>query len=426
MNRLIPIPGDLIIVESSQWYALKDGQRLRVCEHLDWIDLGEELTVAPRHQVNTFWGPEHGPLRERLPMSMSTSGGPFKTVKIKELQGLELVGEEEDTFWCWQHEPLTGGCITRKVIVAVWRIKLLTDDYFQEGSLSVNSPSQESTPNQNEEAIMSISSGSVRLGCKGCDRRDFDYIFKLPSDWKNIELNLEQGGGVWETHLGLCPECQAEELELSKLGESEFVKSELDPEVVIPEHPIIKQIIDRDCHVGTPTHEVVRHIISKLKKGYDSYRALLADERAMLVVQSARHHRSNFKLYVEVMSGFSKTVGEGNTRFPSSLSGKEIVGLMRKHRVSIRSLAFRLGTTLNRIREVRSEGLQCPLAIRDWLQAITGDDPGPIPKPIRITLEYDQSKCEFCGLPLLVNDSAYSYVGEVYCSVTCCRTSRGW
>jgi hypothetical protein len=428
MKRFIPIPGDLIVVEKSQWYALKDGERLRVCENVEWIEHGEEIYVAPRHQVSTFWGPEHGPPDGYLPIVMSTSGGPFKTVRIKDLEGLELIGEEEDTFWCWEGWPRADGGVDRKVTVAVWRVKLLPDAHYQELQAYGLKPSGNEDERQkaNEAAILEISSGSIRLGCKGCDRMDFDYCPALPHDWKDVELNLKQGDGDWETHIGLCPDCQAEDVELSRFTETEAYEQCVDLGLAEGVHPIIRQIIDRDCHVGTPTHEVVRHVISKLRDGYASYRSMLPRERAMLVAQSAMHHRGNFKLYVEVMSGFSRKVREGTAKFPSTLTGKEIVSLMRKHGTKIRSLAYRLGTTMKRIREVRAKGLNCPLAIRDWIQAITGDDPGPIPESIRISIEHQEPKCEFCGLPLIVNDSAYRYVGEVYCSVTCCRTSRGW
>lgn len=428
MKRFIPIPGDLIVVEKSQWYALKDGERLRVCENVEWMEHGEEIYVAPRHQVSTFWGPEHGPPDGYLPIVMSTSGGPFKTVRIKDLEGLELVGEEEDTFWCWEDWPKAGGGVDRKVTVALWRVKLLPDAHYQKLQAYGLKPSGDEDEGQssNEEAILEISSGSIRLGCKGCDRRDFDYCLSLPPDWKEVELNLNQGDGAWETHLGLCPDCQAEDVELSRLAETEHAELIFEPNLPEGVHPIIRQIIDRDCHVGTPTHEVVRHVISKLRHGYESYRSMLPVERAMLVAQAALHHRGNFKLYVEVMSGFSHTVGEGSSTFPTKLSGKEIVSLMRRHGTRIRTLAYRLGTTLKRIREIRTKGLTCQLAIRDWIQAITGEDPGPIPEPIRISIELEEPRCEFCGFPLVVNDSAYRYVGEVYCSVTCCRTSRGW
>ena len=113
MKRFIPIPGDLIIVEFSEWYALKDGEKLRVCENCEWLNAGEELYVAPRHQVDTFWGPEFGPPNGYKPMEMSTSGGPFKTVNIKAHEGLELIGSESDSFWCWLDRPRASGGMDR-------------------------------------------------------------------------------------------------------------------------------------------------------------------------------------------------------------------------------------------------------------------------------------------------------------------------
>lgn len=131
MKRFIPIPGDLIIVEFSEWYALKDSEKLRVCENAGWIDEGEEILVAPRHQVNTFWGPDYGPPDGIKQLHMSTSGGPFKTVRVKALEGLQLIGEQEDTFWCWQDRPRAGGGQDWKAVVAVWQVAILPDDHYR-------------------------------------------------------------------------------------------------------------------------------------------------------------------------------------------------------------------------------------------------------------------------------------------------------
>ncbi len=93
-------------------------ERLRVCEPFDWmLEIGEELHVAPRHQVSTFWGPDFGDPDGYKPMHMSTSGGPFKTLKIKELEGLTLVEETEDTFWHWRDVPRSAGNVDYKVKV---------------------------------------------------------------------------------------------------------------------------------------------------------------------------------------------------------------------------------------------------------------------------------------------------------------------
>ena len=132
MKRFVPVPGDLIIVEFSEWYALRDGEKLRVCENCEWIDVGEELYVAPRSQVNTFWGPDYGQPDGRSPEVMSTSGGPFTTIKIKDLDGLKLVGEETDTFWCWVDRPRAKGGMDRHITVAVWTLPILPDSHYRE------------------------------------------------------------------------------------------------------------------------------------------------------------------------------------------------------------------------------------------------------------------------------------------------------
>ncbi|MEQ1829924.1 MAG: hypothetical protein ABL921_28435, partial [Pirellula sp.] len=299
MKRFIPIPGDLIIVESSEWYALKDGGRLRVCENVGWLEVGEEIYVAPRHQVNTFWGPDYGPPDGFKKIHMSTSGGPFKTVAMKDLEGLELIGEEDDTFWCWQDAPRANGGMDRKVRVALWRVRLLSDEHHRElkrygleAHRDVAEADSDPRHAKDLELVRSWSSGSIRLGCDFCSRRDFDYSWQLPTDWKNIHLYL----GEWETHRGVCPECQQRLLD----------------EV----NPIVKQIIDRDCHVSTPCRDVVRHVISKLKSGYETYRSMSQADRDLLIEQVVRHHLGNLKEYIEVMSGSSRTLGKDRSNLP--------------------------------------------------------------------------------------------------------------
>ena len=131
MLHELPNPGDLILVEKSEWYALSDGGRLRVCENVDWIARGEGLFVAPRHQVRTFWGPNHGLPDGNRPEQMSTSGGPFKTIMLSELDGLNRVGTVTDTFWCWQDYSRAGGGVERIVDVALWKLPLLIDEHHR-------------------------------------------------------------------------------------------------------------------------------------------------------------------------------------------------------------------------------------------------------------------------------------------------------
>ncbi|MBX3439814.1 MAG: hypothetical protein KF861_20155 [Planctomycetaceae bacterium] len=190
-------------------------------------------------------------------------------------------------------------------------------------------------------------------------------------------------------------------------------------------HPIIRQIIDRDCHVGESESHVVRHVISKLRNGYQTFRSLSPTERRYFIEQCLLRHRANRRQYVEVMSGFTRTLGKVPAA-QGSMTGKEVVTLMRKHKQTIASLAFRLGTSQKRVREVRTHGLHDPLAVRDWIEAITDTDPGPIPERYRVNGRQEETECGFCGAPLFHGDDAYEYVNEIFCSISCCRNSRGW
>lgn len=68
---------------------------------------------------------------------------------------------------------------------------------------------------------------------------------------------------------------------------------------------------------------------------------------------------------------------EASRNFPNaSISGESIRKLMRAHRVPIRGLSESTGITMKRIREVRESGVKGPHLCRDWVQAITGTDPG--------------------------------------------------
>ena len=65
---------------------------------------------------------------------------------------------------------------------------------------------------------------NIRLGCVRCDREDFDGISSLPDDWTEVTQlqtldeatrpigQLDSGSSwSWETHIGICPECQGED-----------------------------------------------------------------------------------------------------------------------------------------------------------------------------------------------------------------------
>jgi acyl-CoA reductase-like NAD-dependent aldehyde dehydrogenase len=75
-------------------------------------------------------------------------------------------------------------------------------------------------------------------------------------------------------------------------------------------HPIVRQIIDRDCHVGMSYRAVMRHVISRLKDGYQTFQALPAADRKELLRQCRDRHRENRELYVAVMYPDYKPVEE--------------------------------------------------------------------------------------------------------------------
>ena len=107
----------------------------------------------------------------------------------------------------------------------------------------------------------------------------------------------------------------------------------------------------------------------------------------------------------------------------AKLSADEVRRLMRQHRVTIRGLAQDMQITMKRVREVRKCGLTGP-AVRDWLEHITGHDPGPTPTRYRISHHTEEATCEWCGCPLYVGDWAYEYVLSVYCSKVCVNAHR--
>lgn len=67
---------------------------------------------------------------------------------------------------------------------------------------------------------------------------------------------------------------------------------------------------------------------------------------------------------------------------PWSLSGRDLRRLMRRHRVTIRMLAQRLDIPMTRVRYRRCHGIAEWNIIRDWLEAITGMDPGAVPHAV--------------------------------------------
>ncbi len=60
------------------------------------------------------------------------------------------------------------------------------------------------------------------------------------------------------------------------------------------------------------------------------------------------------------------------------LNGPQITRLMRRHGWTIRRMAASMGLTMTRVRHVRVHGTTRHYDSRDWLQAITGEDPGDL------------------------------------------------
>jgi hypothetical protein len=122
-----PQPGDLILVERSGWYALQDGELLRICEDPGWATAGRDIFVAPRKQVRTFWGPNYGEPDGIKPIYMSTSGGPFKTITLSRIAPLERWRTQLDMFWRWRDRPRAGGGLEYQRAVTVWKLDWLPD-----------------------------------------------------------------------------------------------------------------------------------------------------------------------------------------------------------------------------------------------------------------------------------------------------------
>ena len=211
----LPMPGDLIDVVDSEWYALKAGGQLRVCEQPGWAVEGRDIYVVPRQQSMTFWGPTYGPPDGMKPEKMSTSGGPFKTITVVMVPKLELIEATQDWFWHWQDWPRAGGGVDYLREVARWRLSVLPDDcWLDPGRTGSN-------------RVRNGESGPIRLACQFCDRDDCNGIGAMPDGWTEIAFvqslarsrqaveasELHRSPMEWFTHLGVCPECQLAERE---------------------------------------------------------------------------------------------------------------------------------------------------------------------------------------------------------------------
>lgn len=221
MENRYPIPGDLILVEQSEWYALKSGELLRVCEKPGWAITGRDIYVVPRSNANSFWGPDCGPPDGKKREKLSTSGGPFLTATLLLLPPLEFIEKRNDTFWCWKEWPLAGGGMDYEREVSVWKLSILPDPAWLDPDLA-----QTFRPGVHPP-------GPIRLACASCERDDCDGIYAIPPNWTEVQFvqTLKQSKAEiplvdserrslteWYTHLGVCPECALAECEDSEEG----------------------------------------------------------------------------------------------------------------------------------------------------------------------------------------------------------------
>jgi hypothetical protein len=65
---------------------------------------------------------------------------------------------------------------------------------------------------------------------------------------------------------------------------------------------MIRMIVGR-CHVGDTNRQVVRYLISRLKKGYASWQAMPREQRRLAMRECIRIHAENRGVYRFVMSG---------------------------------------------------------------------------------------------------------------------------
>jgi hypothetical protein len=120
-------------------------------------------------------------------------------------------------------------------------------------------------------------------------------------------------------------------------------------------------------------------------------------------------HEENRALYGDIMTGQLSRPLETrrlSELSPPRLTRKAIVRLMHKHKQTIKALSGKMGITQKHIRTVRARGLAEALAVRDWFQAITGVDPGPIPKSVHVDVSQWSPEGGFCGCPLLPEEVA--------------------
>ena len=57
------------------------------------------------------------------------------------------------------------------------------------------------------------------------------------------------------------------------------------------------------CHVTASNRQVIRHVISKLKDGYATWRSIPVDRRKEMMRAIIRAHQDNRELHAYIMKG---------------------------------------------------------------------------------------------------------------------------
>jgi hypothetical protein len=65
---------------------------------------------------------------------------------------------------------------------------------------------------------------------------------------------------------------------------------------------LVRQMVAR-CHVAESNRTVIRYVISRLRKGYVTYRAMSREQRRLLLRETIAAHTENRALYRFVMRG---------------------------------------------------------------------------------------------------------------------------
>ena len=65
--------------------------------------------------------------------------------------------------------------------------------------------------------------------------------------------------------------------------------------------PVVRQIIDRDCHVAESYGGVIRYVVSKLRDGRQTFRSLPKDARRRFLEDCVAVHQANRAEYEAVM-----------------------------------------------------------------------------------------------------------------------------